>query len=208
MSDTKRTIDFDKSPEGLVPAIVQDAVTKKVLMLAYMNRESYEKTLETGLVTFYSRSRQQLWTKGESSGNYLKLRELSIDCDGDTILVQALPQGPVCHTGDDTCFADTNDPKASEGIEFLSYLEGVITDRKKNPQEGSYTNHLFTKGVNKIAQKVGEEAVELVIEAKDDDKQLFCGEAADLLYHLIVLLAHKGYTLEEVLAVLKERHSR
>lgn len=208
MSDTKRTIDFDKSPEGLVPAIVQDAVTKKVLMLAYMNRESYEKTLETGLVTFYSRSRQQLWTKGESSGNYLKLRELSIDCDGDTILVQALPQGPVCHTGDDTCFADTNDPRASEGIEFLSYLEGVINDRKKNPQEGSYTNHLFTKGVNKIAQKVGEEAVELVIEAKDDDKQLFCGEAADLLYHLIVLLAHKGYTLEEVLAVLKERHSR
>ncbi len=200
-----REVDFSK---GLVPAVVQDAVTMKVLMVAYMNEESLAKTLETKLVTFYSRSRETLWTKGETSGNVLNLRDIKVDCDGDTLLVTAVPAGPVCHLGDDTCFAEVNDPKAHEGIEFLAYLEGVIRDRKENPVEGSYTNHLFNKGVNKIAQKVGEEAVELVIEAKDDNKDLFLGEAADLVYHYLVLLAQKGYTLEEVLGVLKERHSR
>ncbi len=200
-----REVDFSK---GLVPAVVQDAVTHKVLMLAYMNEESLQKTLDTKLVTFYSRSRETLWTKGETSGNVLNLRDIKADCDGDTLLISAVPAGPVCHLGDDTCFEETNNPQEHEGIEFLAYLEGVIRDRKTYPLEGSYTNHLFDKGVNKIAQKVGEEAVELVIEAKDDNKDLFLGEAADLMYHLLVLLAHKEYTMEEVLAVLSSRHSR
>lgn len=204
----ERTIDFDKDPGKLVPAVVQDAVTKKVLMLAYMSEESLQKTLETKLVTFYSRSREELWTKGETSGNVLNLRDIKVDCDGDTLLVEAVPSGPVCHTGDDTCFAEVNDPKQHDGANFLAYLEGVIQDRKKNPSEGSYTNHLFDKGVNKIAQKVGEEAVELVIEAKDDNKDLFLGEAADLMYHYLVLLAEKGYTFDEVMSVLRSRHSR
>ncbi len=203
-----RTVDFSKSPEKLVPAVVQDAVTAKVLMVGYMNEESLQKTLDTKLVTFFSRSRKTLWTKGETSGNVLNLRDIKVDCDGDTLLVQAVPAGPVCHTGDDTCFAEVNDPKEHEGVEFLSYLESVIQDRKKHPANGSYTNHLFDKGINKIAQKVGEEAVELVIEAKDDNKDLFLGEAADLMYHYLVLLAEKGYTLEEMLAVLQSRHSR
>ncbi len=200
-----REVDFSK---GLVPAVVQDAVTHKVLMLAYMNEESLQKTLDTKLVTFYSRSREKLWTKGETSGNVLNLRDIKVDCDGDTLLVSVVPAGPVCHLGDDTCFEETNDPQEHEGLDFFAYLEGVIQDRKTYPIEGSYTNHLFDKGVNKIAQKVGEEAVELVIEAKDDNKELFLGEAADLMYHLLVLLAHKEYTTEEVLAVLKARHSR
>jgi len=204
----ERTVDFSKDQNGLVPAVVQDAVTGKVLMVAYMNEESLQKTLRTKLVTFFSRSRQTLWTKGETSGNVLHLRDIKVDCDGDTLLVQAVPTGPVCHLGDDTCFAEVNDPKQHDGLAFLSYLEGVIQDRKQHPVEGSYTNHLFDKGVNKIAQKVGEEAVELVIEAKDDNKELFLGEAADLVYHYLVLLAQKGYTFEEVLAVLKSRHSR
>ena len=200
-------IDFNKG-NGLVPAVVQDAVTGKVLMLGYMNEESYRLTLEKGLVTFYSRSRKTLWTKGETSGNYLQLRDILIDCDGDTLLVKAVPSGSVCHTGKDTCFGEENDPQSASSTDFLAYLEGVIRDRKEHPQEGSYTNRLFSKGINKIAQKVGEEAVELIIEAKDDDKELFLGEAADLMYHLLVLLTEKGCTLSEVTDVLKSRHSR
>ena len=200
-------IDFNKG-NGLVPAVVQDAVTGKVLMLGYMNEESYRLTLEKGLVTFYSRSRKTLWTKGETSGNYLQLRDILIDCDGDTLLVKAVPSGPVCHTGKDTCFGEENDPQSASSTDFLAYLEGVIRDRKEHPQEGSYTNRLFSKGINKIAQKVGEETVELIIEAKDDDKDLFLGEAADLMYHFLVLLTEKGCTLSEVTDVLKSRHSR
>ena len=201
------TIDFAKGG-GLVPAIVQDAVTRKVLMLGYMNEEAYRLTLDRGLVTFYSRSRGRIWTKGETSGNYLQLREILADCDGDTLLVKAIPSGPVCHTGADTCFGEDNEPNEMSTAEFLLYLESVIRDRRTNPIEGSYTNHLFSRGLNKIAQKVGEEAVELVIEAKDDDKSLFLGEAADLMYHFLVLLAQKDYTLSEVIDVLKARHSR
>ena len=201
------TIDFEKGG-GLVPAIVQDAVTRKVLMLGYMNEEAYRLTLDRGLVTFFSRSRNRIWTKGETSGNFLQLREMLADCDGDTLLVKAIPSGPVCHTGADTCFGEENEPSEISSPEFLFYLESVIRDRRSNPVEGSYTNHLFSRGLNKIAQKVGEEAVELVIEAKDDDKSLFLGEAADLMYHFLVLLAQKDYTLSEVIDVLKARHSR
>jgi len=201
-------VDFSKHEQGLVPAVIQDAVTKTVLMLGYMNRESLQKTLDCGLVTFYSRSRQTLWTKGETSGNVLKVQDIRLDCDKDTILVKAIPAGPVCHTGADTCFFEQNDPSLQEGLHFLGYLQGVIQNRKKHPQEGSYTNHLFSKGVNKIAQKVGEEAVELIIEAKDNSRELFLAEAADLIYHLSVLFVQKGYSWEEMLAVLKERHSR
>ncbi len=201
------TIDFAKGG-GLVPAVVQDAVTRKVLMLGYMNEEAYRLTLDRGLVTFYSRSRGRIWTKGETSGNYLQLREILADCDGDTLLVKAIPSGPVCHTGADTCFGEDNEPNEMSTAEFLLYLESVIRDRRTNPIEGSYTNHLFSRGLNKIAQKVGEEAVELVIEAKDDDKSLFLGEAADLMYHFLVLLAQKDSSLSEVVEVLKDRHSR
>ena len=197
------TIDFAKGG-GLVPAVVQDAVTRKVLMLGYMNEEAYRLTLDRGLVTFYSRSRGRIWTKGETSGNYLQLREILADCDGDTLLVKAIPSGPVCHTGADTCFGEDNEPNEMSTAEFLLYLESVIRDRRTNPIEGSYTNHLFSRGLNKIAQKVGEEAVELVIEAKDDDKSLFLGEAADLMYHFLVLLAQKDSSLSEVVEVLKD----
>lgn len=200
-------VDFSKG-SGLVPAIVQDALTGKVLMLGYMNEAALQKTLETKKVTFWSRSRNELWTKGETSGNVLELREISEDCDHDTLLVKAKPIGPVCHTGSDTCFSEKNDPTSGGIKEYLFYLETVIQDRKLNPVDGSYTNHLFKKGVNKIAQKVGEEAVELIIEAKDEHKELFLGEAADLLYHLLVLLAEKNCTLSEVVEVLQERHSR
>ena len=208
MNALKEQIDFDKYPDKLVPAIIQDARTNKVLMLGYMSRASLEKTLETGLVTFFSRSRKELWTKGETSGNVLTLRDIHLDCDGDALLVRAVPAGPVCHTGKDTCFSEENDPKSLVALEFLAYLQRVIEDRKAHPSSSSYTNKLFEKGVNKIAQKVGEEAVELIIEAKDDNRDLFLGEAADLIYHLIVLLVHKGYQLEDVLEVLKGRHSR
>ena len=201
------TIDFAKGG-GLVPAVVQDAVTRKVLMLGYMNEEAYRLTLVSVLVTFYSLSRGRIWTKGETSGNYLQLREILADCDGDTLLVKASPSGPVCHTGADTCFGEDNEPNEMSTAEFLLYLESVIRDRRTNPIEGSYTNHLFSRGLNKIAQKVGEEAVELVIEAKDDDKSLFLGEAADLMYHFLVLLAQKDSSLSEVVEVLKDRHSR
>ena len=200
-------IDFRKG-NGLVPAIVQDAITGKVLMLGYMNEEAYRITKEKGLVTFFSRSRNVLWTKGETSGNYLKLRDMFIDCDKDTILVKAIPSGPVCHTGADTCFGENNRPQDAEGDSFLFYLQGVIEDRKAHPQEGSYTNKLFSRGINRIAQKVGEEATELIIEAKDDNKELFLGEAADLMYHYLVLLVQKGYSLSEVIDVLKSRHKR
>ncbi len=200
-------LDFTKM-DGLIPAIVQDAVTRRVLMLGYMNEESLKLTRDRGLVTFWSRSRQKLWTKGESSGNYLTVREIIEDCDHDTLLIKALPAGPVCHTGSDTCFNEVNDPAEVTSSEFLFYLEEVISDRREYPQEGSYTNHLFSRGLNKIAQKVGEEAVELIIESKDDNKSLFLGEAADLMYHFLVLLAEKNIPLNEVIDVLKGRHSR
>lgn len=184
----------------MVPVIVQDAETQKVLMLGYMNRQAFEKTRDTNLVTFYSRSRQTLWTKGETSGNFLRVREISVDCDEDTILIKANPVGAVCHTGADTCFNETN-----EAENFLFALEKVIRERKLEPREDSYTSRLFAKGLNKIAQKVGEEAVELIIEAKDGDDELFKNEAADLFYHLLVLFAEKNVDLKEILETLKGR---
>lgn len=193
-------IDFEKYADGLVPAIIQDAETQKVLMLGFMNAESFKITQESGKVTFFSRSRQKLWTKGETSGNFLELKEILVDCDSDTILVKAKPYGAVCHTGADTCFDEKN-----ESENFLYELEKVILDRRNNPAEDSYTSKLFAKGINKIAQKVGEEAVETVIEAKDENDELFKNEAADLLFHLLILLAEKNVKLEEVLQVLQER---
>jgi len=195
-------VDFEKSSDGLVPAIVQDAVTQRVLMLGYMNREAFEQTQSLGRVTFFSRSRGRLWTKGETSGNFLDVREILIDCDTDTILIKAEPAGPVCHTGADTCFAETNDNE-----DFLFELEKVIRDRKINPTADSYTSKLFDRGLNKIAQKFGEEAVELIIEAKDDDPDLFKAEAADVLYHFLVLLRTKDVELHEVFKTLKNRRS-
>ncbi|MER0441729.1 bifunctional phosphoribosyl-AMP cyclohydrolase/phosphoribosyl-ATP diphosphatase HisIE [Emticicia sp. W12TSBA100-4] len=197
-----RTIAFDKSPDGLIPAIIQDSITGKVLMLGYMNAEAYEKTMTDKIVTFFSRSKQRLWTKGETSNNFLHVKNVLIDCDGDTILIYASPDGPTCHTGDDTCFQEINEGK----VLFINHLRSVIKDRKLNPSDKSYTTELFKKGVNKVAQKVGEEAVELVIEAKDDNKELFLGEAADLFYHYLVLLEHKDYSFDEVLDVLIKRH--
>lgn len=197
----KKSIDFSKL-DGLVPCVVQDNVTSRVLMVGFMNEEAYEKTLSEKRVTFFSRTKQRLWTKGESSGNYLELVDILIDCDQDTVLVKAIPHGPTCHTGADTCFNETNSSWSLEALERL------IQERKRKPQPGSYTNTLLGKGINKIAQKVGEEAVELVIEAKDDNKDLFLGEAADLMYHYLVLLAAKGYSLNEVLHVLSERHGK
>ena len=193
-------IDFEKYADGLVPAIVQDADTRTILMLGFMNREAFELTQTTGKATFFSRSRQKLWTKGETSGNYLDVEEISVDCDADTILIKAVPAGAVCHTGADTCFAEKN-----ESVDFLFELEKIIVDRRDNPNEDSYTSKLFGKGINKIAQKVGEEAVELVIEAKDDNNELFKAEAADLLYHFVVLLAAKNISLQDVLQVLRAR---
>jgi len=187
---------------GLVPGIVQDSSTGKVLMLGYLNEEAYQKTLKDRRVTFFSRSKQRLWTKGETSGHYLELVEVKLDCDQDTILLKVKPGGPVCHTGSDTCFNEKND------ADGLSFLEAIIQDRKKNPKSGSYTTGLFESGINKIAQKVGEEAVELVIEAKDNNKELFLNEAADLTYHLLVLLTAKGCTLHDVIQVLKQRHGK
>lgn len=185
---------------GLVPCIVQDNTTHKVLMLGFMNEEAYEKTNTEKLVTFYSRSKQRLWTKGETSGNFLEVIDMLIDCDQDTILIKANPKGPVCHLGSDTCFKETN-----QHFDLQS-LENVIRDRKENPKEGSYTTSLFQSGLNKIAQKVGEEAVELVIESKDQNEELFLNEAADLMFHYLVLLSEKGYSFEHVLDVLRKRH--
>ncbi len=193
-------IDFSKSPDGLVPAIVQDSRTQKVLMLGFMNAEALELTKTTGKVTFYSRSRQSIWAKGETSGNFLELVEILLDCDSDTILIKAKPAGPVCHTGSDTCFGEIN-----QNGDFLFRLEEIIKDRKANPIENSYTSKLFAKGLNKIAQKVGEEAVELIIEAKDADDELFRSEAADLFYHLLVLFAEKNIELQDILETLRQR---
>ncbi|HEY9046873.1 MAG TPA: bifunctional phosphoribosyl-AMP cyclohydrolase/phosphoribosyl-ATP diphosphatase HisIE [Ohtaekwangia sp.] len=197
-------INFSKL-NGLVPCVVQDARTARVLMLGFMNEEAYTKTLQDKRVTFFSRSKQRLWTKGETSGNYLELVDILLDCDQDTLLVKVNPKGPACHTGADTCFNEKNERCDTWS---LSTLEAIIQDRKANPQKGSYTNKLLDSGINKVAQKVGEEAVELVIEAKDDNKELFLGEASDLLYHYLVLLTAKGYTLSEVLDVLKKRHAK
>jgi len=192
-------IRFDPAT-GLVPCIVQDAATRNVLMLGYMNPEAVEKTIHEKKVTFFSRSRQRLWTKGETSGNFLRVDDCRWDCDRDTLLFTVKPAGPVCHTGAATCFGNTNNGN------YFEVLERVILDRKLNPKEESYTSRLFSEGINKIAQKVGEEAVELVIEAKDENRSRFLNEAADLMYHYLVLLAAKNCTLAEVDAVLRERH--
>ncbi|MBN3521807.1 bifunctional phosphoribosyl-AMP cyclohydrolase/phosphoribosyl-ATP diphosphatase HisIE [Algoriphagus lutimaris] len=196
-------IDFKKM-DGLVPAIIQDAFSGTVLMQGFMNEEALAKTEKSGLVTFYSRSKNRLWTKGETSGNFMEVVSIAFDCDGDSILIKANPRGPVCHTGADTCFAEVNSSKTG----FIDHLRTIIKDRKNNPTDQSYTASLFAKGINKVAQKVGEEAVEIVIEAKDDNKELFMGEAADLLYHYLVLLEAKGYELDEVMDVLIERHKK
>ena len=193
-------LNFTKYPDGLLPAIVQDASTRVVLMQGYMNQEAVDKTLATNKVTFFSRSKQRLWTKGETSENYLHLVSISADCDKDSLLIQARPDGPTCHTGSDTCWGEAN-----QG-EFLDHLERTIQHRRDSPSAKSYTSQLLARGINKVAQKVGEEAVELVIEAKDNDRDLFLGEAADLMYHYIVLLAAKGYSLEDVREVLRSRH--
>jgi phosphoribosyl-AMP cyclohydrolase / phosphoribosyl-ATP pyrophosphohydrolase len=193
-------IDFSKYADGLVPAIVQDATTSKVLMLGFMNKEAVEKTQAEGKVTFFSRSKQRLWTKGETSNNFLLVKEIIIDCDNDTLLIKTIPTGSVCHTGADTCFNEIN---SSFSIEKL---EAIIANRKSNPSDSSYTSSLFAKGINKIAQKVGEEAVELVIESKDNDQDKFLGEAADLLFHYLILLQAKGYSLKDVEAILSQRH--
>jgi phosphoribosyl-AMP cyclohydrolase / phosphoribosyl-ATP pyrophosphohydrolase len=200
-------LDFEKYADGLVPAIVQDAKTRQVLMLGFMNAEAFEITQSTRKATFFSRTRQKLWTKGETSGNFLEVQEVLIDCDADTILIKANPADAVCHTGADTCFDEKNFPAKARRCEedFLFELERIILDRKINADENSYTSKLFAKGINKIAQKVGEEAVELVIEAKDDNDELFKAEAADLFYHLLVLFAEKNIGLEEVLETLKAR---
>jgi len=195
-------IDFKKYDDGLVPAIVQDIDTQKVLMLGFMNDEALQKTMREGKVTFYSRSKKRLWTKGEESGNFLELKSVAADCDHDTLLIKVHPLGPVCHTGADTCWSEKNSNE-----NFLQYLEDIIELRKKSSPEASYVASLFAKGINKIAQKVGEEAVETVIEAKDDNEALFLNEAADLLFHYLILLNAKGYRLKDVISILQERHS-
>lgn len=194
-------LDFSKS-NGLIPAIIQDDLTRKVLMLGYMNEESLRITRETGLVTFYSRTRDTLWTKGETSGNSLRVKKIIADCDRDTLLIMAKPDGPVCHDGPDTCFNEIN----QSDLFYLDYLQEVIKDRKHKMPEGSYTTKLFKKGTAKIAQKVGEEAVELVIESMKSDDEAFLNEAADLVYHLTVLLVDRGWTLQDVAKVLANRH--
>ena len=194
--------DFSKYVDCLIPVIVQDAASNKVLMLGFMNEEALAKTTAEGKVTFYSRSKQRLWTKGETSNNFLMVKEIKPDCDNDTLLIKASPLGPVCHTGADTCFNEDNSSFS------LEKLEEIIADRKKNSSDSSYTSSLFKKGINKIAQKVGEEAVELVIESKDDNKEKFLGEAADLLYHYLVLLQAKNYKLEDVISILSARHKK
>ena len=195
-------IDFSKSAHGLIPAIIQDSETKAVLMLGYMNEEAFAKTQATQKVTFYSRSKQRLWTKGEESGNFLNLVSIKNDCDNDTLLIQVQPVGPTCHTGTDTCWAEENEPNYG----FISTLEQTIKTRRDNADaEKSYVASLFEKGINKIAQKVGEEAVEVVIEAKDDNDELFLSESADLLFHYLILLQAKGFQLNDVIEVLKSR---
>ena len=196
-------MDIKYNSEGLIPAIIQDATTKTVLMLGYMNAEAVSKTIESGKVTFFSRSKQRLWTKGEESGHFLILNSIKNDCDNDSLLIQATPQGPTCHKGTDSCWGESK----VETYGFLSKLETIISDRKENANsQTSYVSELFEKGLNKIAQKVGEEAVEVVIEAKDDNDDLFLNESADLLFHYLILLQAKGYKLESVVEVLKGRH--
>lgn len=202
-SEVIRRIDFSKSDDGLVPVIIQDSSTNVVLMLGFMNKEALQETIDTKLVTFYSRSKQRLWVKGETSKNFLHLVDIKTDCDFDTLLIKAKPDGIVCHTGAETCF---NEPNSSD--DFLRTLEKIIEGRKKHPVSGSYTSTLFKKGINAIAQKVGEEAIELVIESKDDNRRLFVNEAADLLFHYLVLLQAKKVTLDDVLELLKERHNK
>ena len=191
---------LEKCADGLLPAIIQDADTLKVLMLGYMNQEAFEKTVETGLVTFFSRTRQTLWTKGETSGNYLHVVEMFADCDADTVLIKAHPDGPTCHRGTTAC----SDTRENEG--FLGTLQACIQQRHRDMPEGSYTTHLFTKGVNKIAQKVGEEAVETVIEAIDNNKERFLYEAGDLVYHLMVLCEQMGFSMKDIEEELALRH--
>lgn len=194
-------MDYDKM-NGLIPAVIQDARTNRVLMLGFMNKEAYRKTKKEGKVTFYSRTKDRLWTKGEESGNFLYVKEILKDCDKDTLLIKAEPAGPVCHLGQDTCFNEKNNVES----DFLNSLQGLIQQRKRDMPKDSYTTKLFAKGINKIAQKVGEEAVELVIEAKDDDADLFLNEAADLMYHFLVLLTEKGFELDDVAKILESRH--
>jgi phosphoribosyl-ATP pyrophosphohydrolase/phosphoribosyl-AMP cyclohydrolase len=196
-------VDFKKYQDGLVPCVIQDAFTQKVLMLGYMNEEALRITRDTQKVTFFSRSKNRIWTKGEESGNFLLLIDIKVDCDNDALLVKASPQGPTCHTGADTCWNESN-----IGGNFLSTLAQTISHRKTNPIDKSYTSALFAKGINKIAQKVGEEAVELVIEAKDENKDLFLDEAADLLFHYMILLEAKKCTLSEVEDILRKRHKK
>jgi phosphoribosyl-ATP pyrophosphohydrolase/phosphoribosyl-AMP cyclohydrolase len=186
---------------GLIPAVIQDETTGKVLMLGYMNREALEKTQSTGKVTFYSRSKQRLWTKGETSGHFLHLRSIATDCDDDTLLIKVRPEGPTCHEGFDTCFRETN-----RSMDFIQDLENIIKDRKANPKAGSYTNSLFDSGVQKIAQKVGEESVETILEAQAPGKEALVYEASDLVYHLLVLLQAKDSSWEEVIDQLKLKH--
>ena len=196
-------IDFNKSSDGLVPAIIQDAITKNVLMLGYMNKEALQKTKSTKKVTFYSRTKKRLWTKGEESGNFLNLIDLKLDCDNDTLLIQVIPIGPTCHLGTDTCWSEDN----LQNFGFLSQLEEIIENRRTNYKpEDSYVSYLFSKGINKMAQKVGEEAVEVVIEAKDSNPELFLNESADLLFHYLILLQAKGFALIDVVEILKKRH--
>jgi phosphoribosyl-ATP pyrophosphohydrolase/phosphoribosyl-AMP cyclohydrolase len=192
---------FNKSTDGLLPVIIQDSITNIVLMLGYMNAEAFEKTKNEKRVTFFSRSKNRLWTKGEESGNFLNVEEIKMDCDADTLLIKAKPLGPTCHTGADTCFNEKN-----ETTDFLRKLEQIIENRKSNPSDGSYTSSLFAKGINKIAQKVGEEAVELVIEAKDSNDELFKNEAADLFYHYLILLQAKGFKISDIEQELLKRH--
>lgn len=195
-------INFNKL-DGLIPAVIQDNSTLKVLMVGFMNKEALAKTVETGKVTFFSRTKNRLWTKGEESGNFLNVVNLLIDCDDDTLLIKADPVGPVCHTGADTCFSETNQNRS---VQFLSYLQDFIDKRKEEMPEGSYTTSLFQKGTSKISQKVGEEAVETIIGAMANDDENFVYEAGDLLYHLIVLLTHKGYRIEDIVRELEKRH--
>ncbi|MBI1341807.1 MAG: bifunctional phosphoribosyl-AMP cyclohydrolase/phosphoribosyl-ATP diphosphatase HisIE [Terrimonas sp.] len=194
-------VDYNKYADGLVPAVIQDFNTQKVLMLGFMNEEAVQRTMQEGKVTFFSRSKNRLWTKGEESGNHLIVKEVLLDCDQDSLLIKAEPLGPVCHTGADTCWNEKN-----HSSDFLHYLEEIIALRKDSEDPKSYVRQLFQKGINKIAQKVGEEAVELVIEAKDVNKDLFLNEAADLLFHYLILLQAKDFALEDVTAILRERH--
>lgn len=198
-------IDFNKNADGLIPAIIQDVTTKNVLMLGYMNKEAYRKTVETKKVTFFSRTKKRLWTKGEESGNFLNLVDIKNDCDNDTLLINVNPVGPTCHKGTETCWGEDNN--ATFG--FLTHLEEVIDQRRKAAEGNkSYVASLFNKGINKIAQKVGEEAVEVVIEAKDDNEELFLNESADLLFHYLILLQAKGHNLNDIVEVLKGREKK